>query len=95
MFHILDITVVAYWDDGSCGPYGDDANWEWCDNRSGGPCQNQVSTQRCPSGSATLQYVHGNQFAKDNHELQNYERNGCYYAYYAIYKCDGNKRINL
>jgi hypothetical protein len=23
--------LVAYWDIGTCGPLGDDANWEWCE----------------------------------------------------------------
>ena len=90
LINVVDVVeVVAYWDHGSCGPYGDDGNWEWCDKRYGGPCENQVLTNKCPSGSATLRRVHGNQFAKDNNELQNYKLKGCSYAYYATYACDG------
>ena len=39
------VTIPAYWDDGSCGPNGDDANWEWCDKKEGS-CQTKVYTNK-------------------------------------------------
>ena len=83
------LSLVAYWDQDSCGPNGDDYNWQWCDERRGGPCKGQVSTDFCPSGIASLKEVHGNQYATHNNELQNYQLNGCNYAYYATYECTG------
>ena len=77
--------IFAYWDYGSCGPQGDDSNWEWCDKRGGGPCQNEVTTSQCTSGTALLSAVNGHQQA--TRFSDNYVLNGCKYAYYAIYTC--------
>ena len=86
-----DPSLIAYWDGGSCGPYGNDHNWEWCDTKNGGPCKKQVSTSKCPSGIATLLSVKGNESAKSPFP-NNYKdpETGCYYAYFATYTCTGN-----
>ena len=89
------IALVAYWDIGSCGPYGDDYNWEWCDTRNGGPCKKQVSTSKCKSGIARLNNVYGNQFARGYDDLKDNYRDpetGCPYVYFANYICAGNYR---
>ena len=78
-------TIIAYWDRGSCGPNGDDFNWDWCDRNRGGPCKKDVSTNKCPSGTASLQKVYGNQHLT-GYSTQ-YQVNGCGFAYYAIYYC--------
>ena len=44
-----------------------------------GSCQQQVDTNQCPSGTATL-----------TSKLEDYELNGCKYYYYATYTCTGN-----
>ena len=77
--------VLAYWDYGSCGPMGDDSNWAWCNGRSGGPCQNEVTTSQCTSGIAVLAAVNGDQYATKF--SANYVLDDCNYAYYAIYTC--------
>ena len=93
--------MIAYWDNGSCGPNGSNANWEWCDKSGGGACKENVKTEKCPSGTASLKKVFGNQHATEHVEQQHdtqlnmqqlfsYHRNGCNYAYYAIYACTGN-----
>ena len=78
-------TIIAYWDRGGCGPNGDDFNWDWCDRNRGGPCKKDVSTNKCASGTASLQKVYGNQYLS-GYSTQ-YQVNGCSYAYYAIYSC--------
>ena len=83
IFFILDTPIVAYWDGGNCGPIGDDANWEWCDRNGRGPCQQQVSTSQCASGTASLQEVHGN--PENPSCCSAYHLNGCGFAYYAVY----------
>ena len=77
--------VVAYWDNGSCGPKGADHNWAWCNKKSGGGCQVEVTTNECPSGLATLRTVHGDQYATSMDDQ--YVLDDCTYAYYAIYDC--------
>ena len=69
--------VLSYWDEGVCGPDGNDANWEWCEQTQGS-CKESIFTSKCPSGAAKLQ-----EFRKD------YELNGCKYFYRAIYVCTG------
>ena len=83
--------MIAYWEQGSCGPYGNDYNWEWCDTLKGGPCKKQVNTPKCQSGIAELTSVKGNEFAK--HPVSNNfqdPKSGCKYAYFATYTCTGN-----
>ena len=85
-----DPPLFAYWDNGDCGSYGDDHNWEWCDTNNGGPCKEQVNTSKCPSGIARLTSVQGDQFAKgatDNYQDPNID---CFYTYFATYTCTGN-----
>ena len=81
--------VLAYWDLGSCGPNGDNANWNWCGKRGGGACKESVKTRKCPSGTASLKQIFGNQHATEDDVLFEYHLNGCKYAYYAIYACTG------
>ena len=79
------LELVAYWDDGDCGPYGDDYNWDWCGANSGEPCKQQVTTDQCPSGTANLKIVEGNQNAVDTE--QNFQLGNCWFTYYAEYQC--------
>ena len=73
---VLDL-VFSYWDSYSCGPDGNDANWEWC-RRKEGICNDTISTSKCPSGTATLK------------EFQrNLGLHGCHYHYRAVYFCTG------
>merc|ERR1712007_109559 len=50
-----DTRLAAHWDNGECGPHGDNHNWEWCDQWSFN-CSGivAVSTQVCASGRARL-----------------------------------------
>lgn len=70
--------LAAYWDNGECGPHGDDHNWEWCD-RWNFRCQESVvvPTNICASGRAAL--AHKQTFTSDGN---------CTYAYYAQYECE-------
>ena len=77
--------LVAYWDNGYCGAYGDDFNWDWCGANSGEPCKEQVQTHQCPSGIANLKTVEGDQNAVRT--KNNYQLNGCWFTYYATYSC--------
>ena len=95
----IDSSLVAYWDEGSCGPYGNDHNWEWCDTSKGGPCKKQVSTSKCRSGIAELTSVKGNELAKWSKknngidDIPNFyqdPKTGCKYAYFATYTCTCN-----
>ena len=74
---LSSVTIPAYWDKESCGPNGDDANWEWCDKKEGS-CQTKVHTTKCSSGIATL-----------THKSNSYKLNGCEFMYYATYTCRG------
>ena len=67
----------AYSSRGNCGHDGENANWEWCKQKEGA-CAKLVSTSKCRSGTATFKEIR-----------HNYESNGCYYHYYAIYSCTG------
>ena len=93
LFEFLAISnpLVAYFDSGTCGSNGDDANWEWCDQDNGGPCQiyGSTSAAQCTSRIAKLQIIYGNENAVDTF-TNPYVINGCSYAYYAIYDCTGN-----
>ena len=70
-------TILSYWDYGSCGPDGDDANWEWC-RWTKGVCLEWVKTSKCSSGVAKLMDV-----------TKNFEQNGCKFFYGARYSCSG------
>ena len=87
---IEDPSLVAYWDNGNCGSYGDDHNWEWCDTNNGGPCKEQVNTSKCQSGIAKLTSVQGNQFAKGGADNYQDPKTNCSYTYFATYTCTGN-----
>lgn len=77
-------SVFAYWDVGSCGPHGDDANWELCAGPTNSPqCQHTISTTMCPSGRANLHRVSG-----DGTKGSYTDTNGCSYFYSAEYKCE-------
>ena len=90
---IFFLALLAYWDKDDCGPDGNDKNSAWCDKKEGGKCQAVVETDECLScewenvehvhGLAALKYVHGDETATSFSE--NYELNGCQYAYYAKY----------
>ena len=75
---------MSYWDNGDCGPYGDDYNSQWCGGSEG--CKQQVKTDQCTSGTANLKTVEGDQNA--NGWAKNYKIDDCWYTYYAIYECD-------
>jgi len=72
-----DHRLAAYWDNGECGPHGDNYNWEWC-GRWSFNCSDTVavSTQICISGRARL--AHQQRFVSVD---------SCTYAYYAQYIC--------
>lgn len=72
-----DTRLAGYWDNGECGPHGDNHNWEWCD-RWQFNCTDTVtvSTQICTSGRARL--AHQQRFVSVG---------ACTYAYYAQYAC--------
>merc|ERR1712232_1474952 len=72
-----DLRLAAYWDNGECGPRGDNYNWEWC-GRWSFNCSDTVavSTQICTSGRARL--AHQQRFVSVG---------SCTYAYYAQYSC--------
>ena len=98
---IEDSLLPAYWDDGSCGPYGNDHNWEWCDTNMGGPCKKQVNTLKCRSGIAKLTEVKGDELASSIKISTNQEKNvyqdpktGCRYAYFATYTCTTGNPCN-
>jgi len=73
-------TILAYWDYGSCGPDGDDANWEWC-RWTKGVCLEWVKTSKCSSGVAKLIDV-----------KKNFKQNGCEFFYGARYSCSENEK---
>ena len=72
----LDL-ILAYWDYGTCGPVGNDANWDWCE-RTQGSCKDTISTSKCSSGTAKLQKLQ-----------KDFELDGCKYHYRADYACTG------
>jgi len=73
--------LAAYRDIGSCGPLGDNQNWQWC-GRQGFECQHTVSTSECPSGKAELLSTHGSGKVDSPVSLD-----GCNYVYFAQYQC--------
>ena len=83
----LGVDLLAYWDQGSCGPDGDNANWEWCDTDRGGNCDPVVMTDKCRSGVATLIDIQGKETSTSYQDL--FQFDGCNYAYYARYTCSG------
>ena len=87
--------MIAYWEKGSCGPYENDHNWEWCDTYKGGSCKKQVNTSKCPSGIAKLISVKGNELTKTENkylaeDIYEDPKTGCQYYYFATYACTGN-----
>ena len=60
---------------------GNDYQWDWC-GRTAFSCKDTVSTARCPSGVAELDYKKGSGKCCSSVNI-----NGCNYAYYAQYKC--------
>merc|ERR1719310_2167538 len=78
---VPDVYLSAYWDSGACGPLGDDYQWDWC-GKTAFSCQDTVSTGRCPSGVAELEYKKGTGACCSSVNI-----NGCNYAYFAQYKC--------
>ena len=73
--------LVSYWDQGDCGPYGNDYNWDWCWKG----CKQEVVTNVCPDGTAQLKTVEGDPYATTFNK--NYQVDGCWFAYYATYAC--------
>ena len=73
-----DFRLLAYWDSGSCGHAGDDANAAWCGGVNDWECPADITvdTSLCPSGSAHLAYM-----------LEHITVDDCYYAYYAQFIC--------
>jgi hypothetical protein len=76
-----DPRLTAYWDEGSCGPKGNDYHWGWCGEKAGS-CSKIVSTALCQSGKASLVSVQGNGECCKSATID-----GCNYAYFAQYKC--------
>lgn len=85
---LSDVRLHAYWDYAACGPNGGDSNWEWC-NRRAGTCHQIVSVapSLCASGTAELKSFKGTSGSGDRGMANNFEINGCGYAYYAMYTC--------
>jgi len=78
-----DSRLAAYWDLGSCGPAGDDQNWDWCSAwKFQCPEQRQVSQEICASGVAVR--VQMESFVK---------KDSCYYAYHAQYACQDDSSM--
>ena len=84
-------SVVSYWDEGSCGPDGDDYNMNWCrlswydENWPEGSCNEKVSTNLCSTDTATLlefRQAHGKTWSS-------FVFQGCNYYFRAIYACPG------
>ena len=89
---LLDIDsqlLVAYWDRGSCGAFGNDNNYAWCNKESGEGCYETVQTNDCPQGIATLQEFYGDPYSSEHNDA--FEWAGCKYQYYAIYACQGTR----
>merc|ERR1719323_2513538 len=76
--------LVAYWDQGACGPGGNDLNWGICGYRNG-TCPDEIVLNTCP---ATHKAVLHRQLGKGMPPLSwNVSLNGCTYNYYAEYVC--------
>jgi len=75
-----DSQLTAYWDYQSCGPKGDNYNWEWCGANFQCKPIVEVATSTCASGLASLAET-STFITKD----------GCQYAYFAQYICHTNK----
>lgn len=84
--------LVAYWDAGSCGPYGDDFQHDWCQpNLIGGTPPNcppfkMVHFHICPSGWAQLQTIMGHSGSSADC-CSDIKMDGCDYAWFARYAC--------
>jgi prolyl-tRNA editing enzyme YbaK/EbsC (Cys-tRNA(Pro) deacylase) len=85
-----NLDLVAYWDYGSCGPAGDDHNWDWCHQHSF-QCEKEVATDKCDSGIAVLVRTHGTGYNSNYNGVTipwgTVSINGCDYAYFAEYTC--------
>jgi hypothetical protein len=78
--------LTAYWDNGNCGPYGDDHNLDFCPSRRPGQhgCRPIISvdTATCADGVAYLQWMLG------NGNWGSYtDEHGCGYTFWAQYGC--------
>jgi len=71
--------LVSYWEEGTCGFYGNDYNINWCPSTyNTGECPS-ATTDLCPGGSARLVYI-----------LTDLSLNGCYYLFWAQYECESS-----
>jgi len=75
------IAFRAYWEGGSCGPDGNDANWEVCGERDG-VCPEYVTWTQCASGQAQLHF-----FSRDWIIHNPGEAEACHFEWYAEYIC--------
>lgn len=77
--------LTAYWDSGTCGPYGDDHNRAWC---PGDPatCSSQVvvSSSVCSTVTADLTSLLG------TGSEGSVTIDGCKYGFFAKYACSGS-----
>jgi hypothetical protein len=74
--------LSAYWDMGTCGPYGDDHNKDWCEGHPA-VCAAQVTvnTSVCSSGAADFVCMHG------TGHWGSVVVDSCTYAFFAHYTC--------
>ena len=77
-FKDIGLVIHAYWDLGTCGPEGEDYNFNWCDGHLGN-CPSIKSTSLCQTGMARL-----TKFEKP------FSLDGCEYRWYAEYTCIGS-----
>lgn len=78
--------LTAYWDMGTCGPYGDDHNKDYCPGNQC-PAQVSVSTSVCSSGTADLRSFQGTG-GEGSTTIDN-----CKYGFFAQYECTDNRRF--
>jgi len=80
----IDTRLTAYWDSGSCGPEGDDFNWDWC-GTTDGECPDTVTVDSslCASNMARLETFSGTGECCSSAVID-----GCNYAYHAQYVCE-------
>merc|ERR1712038_915562 len=88
----LQQELTAYWDKNTCGPFGEDANWNRCGANSFDGCVDsqeiQVSTTHCATGSAVLFETKGN--GTSGSYVDAY---GCEYSYFATWHCKEPEKI--
>ena len=71
----------VYFDEGNCGPDGDNANWEICDKENF-DCPPHIDNIECPTGKAFISRKEG------DGTCESVTIDGCSYSYYVEYSCE-------